>query len=69
MYPRRKVLNFFLAGGNLAEIEAMYPPIEAWGREQGCSAASMTGRAGWERTFLTRTGWQRTLAVLQKELT
>lgn len=68
-YPRSRALNFFLAGGDLAELEAMYPTIEQWGREQGCSIAVMSGRKGWERSFLTRTeGWEPTLVVLEKQL-
>lgn len=67
-HPRSRALNFFLAGGNLAELEAMYPRIEAWGREQGCDIAVFTGRPGWERTFLVRDGWKRTLAVFEKPL-
>jgi hypothetical protein len=55
--PRQRSLNFFLAGGNLAELEAMTPTILEWGRRQGCTKAIFAGRPGWERTFLTRTGW------------
>jgi hypothetical protein len=54
-YPRKKVLNFFLAGGNLPEIEAMYPGIHHWGRSQGCTHAAMFARPGWARSFVTRT--------------
>lgn len=69
-YPRRKALHFFLAGGHLPELEAMTPEILAWGREQGCNQATLCGRRGWDRTFLTRTGWAVTqeLVVLEKSL-
>lgn len=68
-YPRRRALNFWLAGGNLAELEAIYLTAEAWGREQGCTVASTSGRPGWERTFLTRRqGWQPRTVVMTKEL-
>jgi hypothetical protein len=64
-----KELYFFLAGGDLGEIEAMYPIIESWGREQGCIRASFMGRPGWERTFLTRAaGWIPTMRVFEKSL-
>ena len=43
-YPRYRVLNFFLAGGNRAELEAMYPGIEQWGKANGCTRAAMLGR-------------------------
>lgn len=70
-YPQYKALNFFLAGGernSLAEFEAMEPLINAWGHAQGCRVACFTGRRGWERTFLSRTGWRSSLVVLEKSL-
>lgn len=66
--PRKRSLHFFLAGGNLAELEAMTPGILDWGREQGCTVAGLTGRRGWERTFLARTGWVPTLVLFEKPL-
>jgi hypothetical protein len=68
-YPRRRTLHFFLAGGNLAELEVMLPGIIEWGRTtQGCDSASLTGRKGWERTFLKREGWTANLVVMTKAL-
>lgn len=71
-YPQTRVLNFFLAGaetGHLAELEAMYPEIEKWGRTQGCTVAVMSGRKGWERSFLTRKeGWEPKLVFFEKQL-
>ena len=68
-FPQKRTLNFFLAGGNLAELEAMYPALEQWGRDQGCADAMSTCRRGWERTFLVhREGWESKLVVLTKEL-
>jgi hypothetical protein len=67
-YPRQRVINFFLAGGNLAELEAMQPALLDWGRAQGCTSATFTGRKGWERTFLTRDGWKSKLVVFEKAL-
>ncbi len=55
--PQRRLLHFFLAGGTIQEIEAMLPPILAWGAEKGCSGATLCGRAGWQRSFLTKQGW------------
>lgn len=68
-YPRYKVLNFFLAGGgSLAELQAMTPLIEEWGRLNGCKKATLVGRKGWERTFISRDGWRKTLSVFEKPL-
>jgi hypothetical protein len=67
-YPQKRTLHFYLAGGNLAELEAMYPVVEEWGVEQGCTAASTSGRPGWERTFLKREGWKPQSVVMSKDL-
>jgi hypothetical protein len=49
-YPNGdKVLQPMAAGGDLEEIEAMIPGIEAYGRVQGCATVRIEGRKGWER--------------------
>lgn len=55
--PQKRVLHFFLASGVMAELEAMVPGILEWGKEQGCVSARFCGRKGWERSFLSATGW------------
>lgn len=68
-YPQHTVLNMFLAGGKLAELEAMTPTVLAWGRHMGCKRATLSGRRGWERSFLTRKGgWKPSLVVLETSL-
>ncbi len=67
--PRMKILRFWLGGGNLEEIERMYPLISEWGRNLGCTRAIIVGRKGWERTFLKADGWRATHTVFEKELT
>ena len=68
-YPRKRTLHFFLAGGNMPELRAMYPRILEWGRLQGCTGASLTGRKGWVRSFLNREeGWNEHLVVMTKDL-
>lgn len=68
-YPRARALHFFLAGGDIDELEAMYPMVEEWGRTQGCTVASMAGRPGWSRSFLTRKeGWTQTAVLFSKDL-
>lgn len=63
--PKKRLLHFFLAGGNLAELEVMWPLIREWGKSQGCTSASLVGRRGWERTFLAKHGWTTNLAVFE----
>jgi hypothetical protein len=66
-YPQKRIGHVFLAAGKLAEIEAMTPTIIAWSKTQGCVGAQMWGRRGWERTFLTRTGWSPSLVLFRKD--
>jgi hypothetical protein len=68
-YPRKTVLNFFLAGGNLRELRAMAPLICEWGKAHGATHATFTGRKGWERSFITREqGWDASLTFYSKAL-
>lgn len=68
-YPKKAVLNFFLAGGDLDELQKMTPHIEQWAKEQGCSRVSLHGRRGWDRTFLTKElGYRPEWWVLAKEI-
>lgn len=67
--PRRRTLHFFVAGGDLEEIRRSYLPILEWGKSVGCTHASLVGRKGWERTFLTREdGWTAPLIYMEKVL-
>lgn len=68
-YPLKRILNFFLAGGDIAELERMGPGIEQWAKEKwGCSSAKLTGRQGWQRTFLRGSGYRPQWVVMGKEL-
>jgi len=51
----------------MAELEAMVPGVVEWGREQGCTLARMAGRRGWERSFLTDTGWAKTQHIIMEK--
>lgn len=67
--PQRRTLNIFLAGGDAAELEALLPAVIEWAKTQGCTHGLMIGRRGWERTFLTRTGWTvAPTVVLERKL-
>lgn len=68
-YPRNRVCNVFLAGGDLAEIERIAPIIENWAKTQmGCSKMSLAGRPGWTKTFLRSRGYSPAWVVMTKEL-
>ena len=67
--PQKRLLNFFLAAGNLQEIRTLYHTIFDWAKSYGCDSAVILGRHGWERTFLTRDeGWEKKLILYEKDL-
>lgn len=41
----------WLAGGNLDEIVASMPLVEAWGKRRGCQQQTGSGRRGWLKKF------------------
>ena len=57
----------WLAGGDLRELLAMQPGIEAWARAQGAAAAWINGRKGWARA-LGKTGFEPRDGELRKAL-
>jgi hypothetical protein len=67
-YPQHKSLHFWLAGGDLHELEAMHAQVEEWGKAQGCTHSTIVGRKGWERTFLRDRGFTPQSVVFSKEL-
>lgn len=67
-YPQRKDLHVFLAAGKLEELEKMTPAVEEFGRRLGCKFITLSGRRGWERTYLRGRGWKQTSIVMSKEL-
>lgn len=67
-YPRKRVLNGFLAGGEMGQVLDIIPSIETWARLQGCDATELTGRRGWTRVFAPM-GYRETATTLRKDLT
>lgn len=66
-YPRKRVLVYFLVLGNLEECLSAQPQVEAFARENGCSAVLCMGRDGWLRV-LPKSGWKPLWNVMAKEL-
>lgn len=56
-YPRRRVCNVFLAGGDMQVVKDLQAPCEEYARSQGCTALYLTGRSGWQRA-LKNDGWE-----------
>jgi hypothetical protein len=57
VYPRKKVLNIFLAGGELDQLIDMNDDMLEWAKMQGCTGGTMTGRVGWKKV-LEPMGWK-----------
>jgi len=66
VYPNKKVLHVFLAGGKLEQITDMQDDAIKWGKTQGCEGMSLSGRPGWKKA-LKPTGWKQQLITLVKE--
>ena len=67
IYPRKKYLNIFLAGGELDQILDMHDSVKEWMIEQKCEAAMMSGRLGWKKP-LEKQGWSLLQAHFVKEV-
>lgn len=67
-FPRRKVLNYFLAGGDGQELRKMLVDLELFAKSRGCTAVTLTGRKGWLRSFLPKEGYEAQWQVMTKEL-
>lgn len=67
VYPRKKVLHVFLAGGEMEQIIDFQTSAEEFARINGCNALTLAGRKGWSRV-LTKHGWSESFTVLNREL-
>lgn len=67
-FPKKKILNFWLAGGNLKVLMEIIEPVAwAWGRSVGCerSLGQFIYRRGWERSVPD--GYQKGWIVFSKD--
>jgi hypothetical protein len=46
-YPRRRILNLFMAAGELHEILALQADLDAFAKGMGCSHMAAHGRPAW----------------------
>lgn len=67
VYPRKKVLHCFLAGGKSREIIEMMPSAAKWGAMHGCTSFTIAGRRGWQRV-LAKHGWRPTMQVMAAQI-
>ena len=70
VYPNKKVLHVFLAGGDqgqgIEQITDMHDDAMAWAKEEGCSGMSIAGRKGWQKVLKSK-GWTQQFTTLAKE--
>lgn len=65
-FPKKRVLNVFLGGGELEQILDMHQSVLEWAKAQGCSALTMSGRFGWKKPLKAH-GWEVQHASYVKE--
>lgn len=67
IFPRKRVLNVFLLGGDLQGVLSHEGELTEMAREAGASEITMTGRSGWERV-LAPYGWAKEHVTLKRVL-
>ena len=68
IYPKRKSIHIFLAGGNIDEIINMEESVFSWARSQGCDMLTFSGRIGWSRSKLKNRGYKPDHMMILKDL-
>lgn len=66
VYPKRKFLHVFLAGGDMDQILDFEKSAEIFAKECGCDGMTLAGRKGWARVHRDR-GWEEQFVTLKKE--
>lgn len=64
--PRKRVLHFWLATGELDAVNALSEEILVWGKAQGCDMATLVGRRGWDRA--APEGWTPVMTLMTRGL-
>jgi len=67
VYPLKKSLNVFIAGGKSKELVEMLKSAEEWGRNQGCSKITFAGRKGWLRYF-KKSAFKQSIIFMEKSI-
>tara|TARA_Y100001937_G_scaffold69627_1_gene94962 strand:- start:166 stop:525 length:360 start_codon:yes stop_codon:yes gene_type:complete len=64
-YPQKRVLRYWLAGGNLKTLLKVEPSIRHWSQLWGCVGIEIIGRKGWHRVLK---GFKQTGIILAKDM-
>lgn len=65
VFPKKRVLHIFLAGGNMETIIDMNESAEKFAKLNGCTGMSIAGRKGWEK-MLAHKGYKHSFTALGK---
>lgn len=65
--PRKRVLHFWLAAGELKAVIRLSRKALEWGRDEGCEQASLIGRRGWEKALASE-GWTARLSLMGRTI-
>ena len=70
VYPNKKILHVFLAGGKMGhgidQIMDMHDDAVEFARLNGCKGMTVSGRAGWKKILASK-GWRQQFVTLAKE--
>lgn len=67
-FPRKRYVEIVFAVGNLDELKAIYPRIEAFAKDNLADGMRAFGRPGWMRQFnIEKHGWSETTRVYLRE--
>jgi hypothetical protein len=67
VYPRKKTLHIFLAGGNMDTIVDMDESAVHYAKAIGCDGVSVAGRKGWQKV-LSKKGYSPFIVSLAKDI-
>jgi hypothetical protein len=67
VYPTKKVMHVFLAGGKMQQILDFEESAAIWGKACGCTEMTLAGRKGWTKILGDR-GWTEIHTVMGRKL-
>jgi hypothetical protein len=67
VYPKKRFLHVFLAGGDLDEILEIEKSMVEFAKQTGCDGLTLSGRVGWKKV-LRDIGWSESFLTLIKEI-
>lgn len=67
VFPKKKVLHIFLAGGNMDTIIKMDADAEDFAKRRGCGSITVAGRKGWVK-MLDHQGYRPSFVTLGRNL-